>query len=185
MVVTSAMQETPRATHDAKSSGTVQVTLQVNGTRHELDRPRCVQCGYCTPGQLCSALGLLQENRARTDDQVRELMSANLCRCAAAGTAAGGLVDGGLAGLRGASGVSSAQGRAERAQEEVLRRDVCCAVEGCVLFVDEPDPVVNPLGVRGLGEISIVGVAAALSNAIYHATGKRIRDLPITLDKRL
>jgi xanthine dehydrogenase YagR molybdenum-binding subunit len=52
-----------------------------------------------------------------------------------------------------------------------------------VIFVDEPDEAVNPLGVKGLGEIGIVGVAAAVANAIYHATGKRIRDLPITLDK--
>jgi xanthine dehydrogenase YagR molybdenum-binding subunit len=52
-----------------------------------------------------------------------------------------------------------------------------------VIFVDEPDTTVNPLGVKGLGEIGIVGVAAAIANAIYHATGKRVRDLPITLDK--
>jgi len=52
-----------------------------------------------------------------------------------------------------------------------------------VIFVDEPDEMVNPLGIKGLGEIGIVGVAAAISNAIYHATGKRVRDLPITLDK--
>jgi xanthine dehydrogenase YagR molybdenum-binding subunit len=52
-----------------------------------------------------------------------------------------------------------------------------------VIFVDEPDEAVNQLGVKGLGEIGIVGVAAAIANAIYHATGKRIRDLPITLDK--
>jgi xanthine dehydrogenase YagR molybdenum-binding subunit len=52
-------------------------------------------------------------------------------------------------------------------------------------FVDEPDHVVNPLGVKGIGEIGITGVAAAISNAVYHATGRRIRDLPITLDKLL
>jgi xanthine dehydrogenase YagR molybdenum-binding subunit len=52
-----------------------------------------------------------------------------------------------------------------------------------VIFVDEPDDIVNPLGVKGVGEIGIVGVAAAIANAIYHATGKRVRDLPITLDK--
>ena len=52
-----------------------------------------------------------------------------------------------------------------------------------VIFVDEPDDTVNPLGIKGLGEIGIVGVAAAIANAIYHATGKRVRDLPITLDK--
>jgi xanthine dehydrogenase YagR molybdenum-binding subunit len=43
----------------------------------------------------------------------------------------------------------------------------------------------NPLGVKGLGEIGIVGVPAAIANAVYHATGKRVRDLPITLDKLL
>jgi xanthine dehydrogenase YagR molybdenum-binding subunit len=54
-----------------------------------------------------------------------------------------------------------------------------------VIFVDEPDDLVNPMGVKGLGEIGIVGVAAAIANAVYHATGKRVRDLPITLDKLL
>lgn len=41
------------------------------------------QCGYCTPGQICSAIGMMQEGRARTDDDIRELMSGNLCRCGA------------------------------------------------------------------------------------------------------
>jgi xanthine dehydrogenase YagR molybdenum-binding subunit len=54
-----------------------------------------------------------------------------------------------------------------------------------VVFVDERDEVVNPLGAKGLGEIGVVGVAAAIANAVYHATGKRIRELPITLDKLL
>ena len=54
-----------------------------------------------------------------------------------------------------------------------------------VIFVDEPDPEVTPLGVKGLGEIGIVGTAAAVANAIYHATGKRARSLPITIDKLL
>lgn len=51
-----------------------------------------------------------------------------------------------------------------------------------VIFVDEKDSS-NPLGLKGVGEIGIVGVAAAVANAVYHATGKRVRDLPITLDK--
>jgi xanthine dehydrogenase YagR molybdenum-binding subunit len=51
-----------------------------------------------------------------------------------------------------------------------------------VIFADEEDDS-NPLGVKGLGEIGIVGVAPAIANAVYHATGKRVRDLPITLDK--
>jgi xanthine dehydrogenase YagR molybdenum-binding subunit len=54
-----------------------------------------------------------------------------------------------------------------------------------VIFVEEPDEIINPMGIKGVGEIGIVGVAAAIANAIYHATGKRVRDLPITLDKLL
>lgn len=52
-------------------------------------------------------------------------------------------------------------------------------------FVEEDDPIVNPLGVKGMGELGMVGIPAAISNAIYHATGKRVRDLPITPDKLL
>jgi xanthine dehydrogenase YagR molybdenum-binding subunit len=52
-----------------------------------------------------------------------------------------------------------------------------------VEFIDRPDPIINTLGCRGVGEIGITGVAAAIANAVYHATGKRVRDLPITLDK--
>jgi xanthine dehydrogenase YagR molybdenum-binding subunit len=54
-----------------------------------------------------------------------------------------------------------------------------------VTFVDKPDYTFNPLGVRGIGEIGITGVPGALANAVYHATGRRVRDLPITLDKLL
>jgi xanthine dehydrogenase YagR molybdenum-binding subunit len=54
-----------------------------------------------------------------------------------------------------------------------------------VTFVGEPDVNFNPMGVRGCGEIGITGVAAAVTNAVYHATGKRIRSLPITPDKLL
>jgi xanthine dehydrogenase YagR molybdenum-binding subunit len=53
-----------------------------------------------------------------------------------------------------------------------------------VIFVEEHDKF-NPLGAKGLGEIGIVGVAAAVANAVFHATGARVRDLPITLDKVL
>jgi xanthine dehydrogenase YagR molybdenum-binding subunit len=53
------------------------------------------------------------------------------------------------------------------------------------LIVEEDDPYVNPIGAKGIGEIGIVGAAAAIANAVYHATGKRVRDLPITPDKLL
>jgi xanthine dehydrogenase YagR molybdenum-binding subunit len=52
-------------------------------------------------------------------------------------------------------------------------------------FLDTPDPRVGPLGAKGLGELVIVGVPAAIANAVFHATGTRVRDLPITLDKLL
>lgn len=54
-----------------------------------------------------------------------------------------------------------------------------------IIFVEEHDTIASPIGVKGLGEIGLVGVAAAIGNAVYHATGKRIRDLPITPDKAM
>ncbi|WP_310590111.1 molybdopterin-dependent oxidoreductase [Dyadobacter chenwenxiniae] len=52
-----------------------------------------------------------------------------------------------------------------------------------VIYIDKPDMLVNPIGSKGLGEIAIVGVAAAVANAVFHATGKRVRELPITVEK--
>lgn len=54
-----------------------------------------------------------------------------------------------------------------------------------VILVPEGDPHVNPIRAKGIGEIGIVGVAPAIANAVYHATGKRVRDLPITIEKLL
>jgi xanthine dehydrogenase YagR molybdenum-binding subunit len=54
-----------------------------------------------------------------------------------------------------------------------------------VIFVEEREDHLNPLGIKGVGEIGIVGIAAAIANAAYHATGVRVRDLPITIDKIL
>jgi xanthine dehydrogenase YagR molybdenum-binding subunit len=51
------------------------------------------------------------------------------------------------------------------------------------LFVNKPDPYINPMGAKGMAEIALIGMAAAVANAVYNATGKRVRDLPITPDK--
>jgi xanthine dehydrogenase YagR molybdenum-binding subunit len=52
-----------------------------------------------------------------------------------------------------------------------------------IVLIDEPEDKINALGAKGMGELPMVGVAAAVANAVYHATGKRVRDLPITVDK--
>ena len=61
--------------------------LAVNGALHPLQQAfidhDAFQCGYCTPGQICSAVGLLAEGHATTDDEVREQLSGNICRCGA------------------------------------------------------------------------------------------------------
>jgi xanthine dehydrogenase YagR molybdenum-binding subunit len=53
------------------------------------------------------------------------------------------------------------------------------------IFVGDQDRMINPAGVKGLGELPIVGAAAAVANAVWHATGIRVRDLPITPEKIL
>jgi xanthine dehydrogenase YagT iron-sulfur-binding subunit len=61
--------------------------LAKNGTLHPLQQAfidhDAFQCGYCTPGQICSGVGLIAEGRARTTEEIRELMSGNICRCGA------------------------------------------------------------------------------------------------------
>ena len=54
-----------------------------------------------------------------------------------------------------------------------------------ISLIDEEDAHVDPIGVKGIGEIGTTGVAAAVANAVFHATGVRVRDLPVTLDKVL
>jgi xanthine dehydrogenase YagR molybdenum-binding subunit len=54
-----------------------------------------------------------------------------------------------------------------------------------VIFLDYPDTQVNAIGVRGIGEIGLAGIAAAIANAAYHATGVRVRDLPIRIEDLL
>ncbi len=61
--------------------------LAENGNLHPLQQAfidhDAFQCGYCTPGQICSALGMIAEGRAKSADEIRELMSGNICRCGA------------------------------------------------------------------------------------------------------
>jgi len=73
-------------TKDAASVTTIE-GLAKNGTLHPLQQAfidhDAFQCGYCTPGQICSAAGLIAEGKAKTPDEIRELMSGNICRCGA------------------------------------------------------------------------------------------------------
>jgi xanthine dehydrogenase YagT iron-sulfur-binding subunit len=72
--------------HDGASVTTIE-GLAKNGTLHPLQQAfidhDAFQCGYCTPGQICSAAGLIAEGKAKTADEIRELMSGNICRCGA------------------------------------------------------------------------------------------------------
>lgn len=70
--------DVPIVTVEGLANGDELSPLQAEFIAHD-----AFQCGYCTPGQICSATGLLQEGHAETDAQVRELMSGNLCRCGA------------------------------------------------------------------------------------------------------
>ena len=73
-------------TKDGASVTTIEGLAQ-NGTLHPLQQAfidhDAFQCGYCTPGQICSGVGLITEGRAKTPDEIRELMSGNICRCGA------------------------------------------------------------------------------------------------------
>src|SRR3546814_5105162 len=61
--------------------------------------------------------------------------------------------------------------------------DVCSSDLQDVIFLEETDPISSPMKAKGVGELGICGVAAAVANAVYNATGIRVRDYPITLDK--
>ena len=72
--------------HDGAQITTIE-GLAKNGALHPLQQAfidhDAFQCGYCTPGQICSAVGLIAEGRAKTAEEIRELMSGNICRCGA------------------------------------------------------------------------------------------------------
>src|ERR1700754_2989371 len=72
---------------DGAKVTTVEGLAAADGTLHPVQQAfidhDAFQCGYCTPGQICSAVGLIAEGKASTADEIRELMSGNICRCAA------------------------------------------------------------------------------------------------------
>ncbi len=73
--------------HDDHEITTIEGLSSPDGTLHPLQTAfvdhDAFQCGYCTPGQICSAVGLINEGQAKTEGDVRELMSGNICRCGA------------------------------------------------------------------------------------------------------
>ena len=143
------------------------------------------QCGYCTPGQICSAINALT-GEIRID---RFLGSFDCGRILNPKTAAsqfrGGIIMGlGLA-LMEETLFDERNGRIMNPSLAEYHVPVHLDVpEIEVMWTDIPDPH-TPMGARGIGEIGITGTGAAVANAVFNATGKRIRDLPITLDKLL
>lgn len=70
-------------TIEGLATGGENATVQLHPLQDAFIQHDAYQCGYCTPGQICSAVGLMNEGRAKTTDDIRELMSGNICRCGA------------------------------------------------------------------------------------------------------
>ncbi len=84
------------------------------------------------------------------------------------------------------TGVDAAQGAFVGQDLAQYHIATCADVQDVdAAWIEEEDPHLNPMGAKGIGEIGITGTAAAIGNAVYHATGRRIRDLPITPAKLL
>lgn len=95
----------------------------------------------------------------------------------------GGMIWGLASGLHEETLVDRRSGRYVNGNLADYLLPVCADVQQVTVeMLDEKDEIVNPLGIKGVGELGVVGVAAAVANAVYHATGKRIRHLPIHLD---
>lgn len=95
----------------------------------------------------------------------------------------GGMIWGLASGLHEETLVDRCSGRYVNGNLAEYLLPVCADVQQVTVeMLDEKDDIVNPLGIKGVGELGVVGVAAAVANAVYHATGRRIRHLPIHLD---
>lgn len=95
----------------------------------------------------------------------------------------GGMIWGLASGLHEETLVDPRSGRYVNGNLAEYLLPVCADVKDVTVeMLDEKDEVVNPLGIKGVGELGVVGVAAAIANAVYHATGRRVRQLPIRLD---
>ena len=75
-----AVMQDSKAITTIEGLGTMDALHPIQEAFNEYD---AFQCGYCTPGQICSAVGMIKEGHAKTPDEIRELMSGNLCRCGA------------------------------------------------------------------------------------------------------
>jgi xanthine dehydrogenase YagR molybdenum-binding subunit len=129
-----------------------------------------------------SDLGLIRVNRFVTGCASGRIMNEQTALSQLTGAAVGGI---GMA-LTEESLMDHRMGRYVNANLGEYHIPVNADIKNIeAFFVEERDDKVNPLGVKGLGEIGYVGVACAVANAVFHATGKRIRQLPITLDKLL
>lgn len=127
-------------------------------------------------------LGMVRVNRVTGVYSVGKLLNAKTGRS----QLIGGIVFGIGMALMEETQIDPRSGRVLNADLAEYRVPVSLDVpEIDVTVVNEVDPYVNPLGIKGIGEIGITGVVASIGNAVYNATGIRVRSLPITLDKLL
>jgi xanthine dehydrogenase YagR molybdenum-binding subunit len=166
--------------------------------RHRLDHFEAI--GTAAPGDEKQHYSMhsfgAQFAEVRVDPVLREIRVSRLVGAFAAGRilnaktarsqAIGGIVFGVGMGLLEETGLDPNIGRVTNPNVAEYLMPVHADIPDIrVILIEEHDRLVNPVGVKGLGELPIVGVAAALANAVWHATGIRVRDLPIRLDKIL
>jgi len=162
-----------------------------------------LQCGYCTPGQICSAVAVLYEAAhgwpsAVTYDLAAGSITLDLAEIRLGVFAAGQIVNpltarsqliGGM--TMGLSAALFEEAIVDDASGVYVNHDLAgyhVAAHADVpeieaYWVDEVDHEVNPAGVKGIGELGIVGAPATIANAVWHATGVRQRHLPIRPDR--